>query len=804
MIRNYLKTALRYFARYRQYTFINIAGLAMAIACCILIMLYVRNEFGYDRFHSKAGRIVRLWQHEMYNGEEFICTVSPYSAGPVIASEFPEVRAFSRVYALEPVIKIGDRSFTEPVRMVDSTFFTLFDFKLLKGDSKNPFPGPSSILLTPETARKIFGSEEPLGRSILMNIGAEQKPFTVSGIVESPPSNSSIRCNCLIPYSNAHHLISKSSLTSWTVVNGETYLLLKDEAAIATLEKKLPPLVKRYLGENYKEGAFTFHLQPIADIHLNNELPEGIEPISDPKYSFILSSIGILLLLVASINFIILSIGRSVSRFREVGVRKVLGAEKRQLVQQFWGESLLITIFAALVGVVLSAVLFKPFKDLIGVELNFYADLISLGICFVIILLIALMAGIYPAVILAGYNPVNALKNVVTGGKKGNWFQNALVVAQLVISIALIVCTLTIRKQLNYVNTIDLGYHKNRLVVIETHKRAPEGYKLAERMKNELAMKYSATEFCSSFYSFAQSSWVELGFTQPDKVYKGFQYNSIDPSFVKAMRLKIVSGREFDLSNPSDLNNGAIVNETFLREFAIHDPVGKMLPGPFGYRIIGVVKDFNFQSLHTPVRPLVLTVKYDSILQKTENISLEQPPHPRITVRLKEGSLDAAVAELEQMWKKAAPGELFDVRFLDESLENMYKNERRTAALTGIMAILSILIACMGLFGLATLNIARRTKEIGIRKVLGASVTVIMKLFSANILIMVFVATLITVPVTYLFLDKWLLNFSYRISIGWEIFLISFVITLVIALATISFQTLRAALANPVKSLRTE
>ena len=270
------------------------------------------------------------------------------------------------------------------------------------------------------------------------------------------------------------------------------------------------------------------------------------------------------------------------------------------------------------------------------------------------------------------------------------------------------------------------------------------------------------------------------------------------------MKINLVEGKNFERSNTADLNNGALVNESFVREFGLKDPVGKLLPGPYGYQIIGVVKDFNYMSLHTPVRPLVMTVQYDTILHRTENISMSSPPHPRVTVRLKEGSLSENINELKKMWEKAAPGELFDVKFLDETLESLYQNEQRTASITGIMSILSIVIACMGLFGLATLNIARRTKEIGIRKVLGASVTVIIKLFSTNIFIMVLVATALTIPVTYIFLDNWLLNFSYRITVSWGIFLLSFLITLVIAIATVSIQTIRAAVANPVKSLRTE
>jgi putative ABC transport system permease protein len=802
MLRNYIKTALRYMARYRQYTLINIAGLSVSIGVFILIATYVRNEYGYDRFHSKADRIYRLWQDEMYNGENFINTVTPLSAGEVISATYPEVEKACRVLAAQPIVKNGNNSFTETVRLVDSTFFQVFDFKLLKGNANNPFPNPNSLLLTEETALKYFGNEDPIGKPLEIGLGRDSVLFTVAGIVQKAPSGSSIKFNVLASCTHTKRMFSPRSYASWGNVQTETYFLLRNGVSGAQLEAKFPALIKEYLKDsNYEDGGFKFHLQPLTSIHLDNSLPGGNEPVTDPKYPVILSTIGLLLLVVASINFIILSIGHSVARFREVGVRKVLGADKKQLVVQFWGESLLITLFAVFIGIALAILFFPQYKTLLGIDLTFKSDLQFVLICVAIVIFIAVLAGIYPAMILARYNPVTALKNVAVRGKR-KWLQSTLVVAQLVVSTALIVSTITIRKQLTYLNTKDLGYSRDKLVVIESHKREQEGAAIIQRLKNELSRYPQFSDHTASLYSFAQTSWIELGFTNENKIYKGFQYNAIEPGFVEMMGLKMAQGRSFIAGNTSDKTEGAIVNETFVKEFGIKDPVGQKLPGPFNYHIVGVVKDFNYMSLHSPVRPLVLTINRDS-MRSSENISFAEPPHPRLTVRIK-GDVVTAISQLEQFWKVAVPGREFDFNFVDEALEQFYKQERRTASIAAITSVLSVFIACLGLFGLATLTVTRRTKEIGIRKVLGASSGLIVTILSSDIVKLVCIAALITVPITYFYLNSWLTNFAYHITIGWEVFALGFFITLVIALVTVCTQTIRAAIANPVSSLRTE
>jgi len=803
MIKNYFKIAWRNLIKNKVYSSINMLGLAIGVSCCVLIMLFVRSEFSYDKFHSKADRIYRVWQQEKSEGQEFINTVTPLSAAPVIQSSYPEVEATCRVFATNPIIKVDDRSFTDVVRMVDSTFFNVFDFELLEGDKAMPFPTTNSVVLTQETAKKYFGNANAIGKNIEMQLDNEKVLFTVSGIAERAPETSSIQYNLLISYGNAKYLFGKGAFTSWFNVNTESYLLLKKDVTAAGLEKKFTTMIKQYLGEDYKEGSFFFHLQPIADIHLNNVLPAGNEPVSNAKYSYILGTVGILILLVACINFIILSVGRSASRAMEVGVRKVMGAERQQLIRQFWGEALLLTFIAVLIGVLVAFILLKPFNQIVERTLSFPLDGGLLLFCIALIGLIALIAGMYPAIVLSGFKPVEVLKGKLKI-KGNNWMRQTLIVGQFVASIIMIICTIGVGRQMNYLKNKDLGYQKEQVVVVPTNKPRKEGLAMAELYRTALLKQPQVAEAAVSIYSFAETPWVQLGFKDDKNVYKDCQYNSVDPYFIKTMGLQMLQGRGFSADNTADVSSAAIVNEAFVKEFGLTDPVGKKLPGPFDQQIIGVAKDFNYMSLHTPVRPLLITIKADSIIKKTSDISFVEPPQPRISIRLKSGNVSANINMLRQVWKSVAPGQDFEFKFLDESVAALYKTEQRTSTIVKIASGLSIFIACMGLFGLATLTVARRTKEIGIRKVLGAGVGTIVGLLSKDFAILVIIAAIIAFPLAWWFMNDWLKDFAYHTNISWWVFIAAGIFALLIALVTVSFQAIKAAIANPVKSLRTE
>jgi putative ABC transport system permease protein len=804
MIRNYLKVAIRYLFRHKGYTAINVLGLAVGITSCILIMLFVRSEFSYDKFHSKANRIYRLAQYEKYEGQDFVNTSTPVSMGPIMQQTYPEVESICRIYAMNRLVSVDQNSFSEDIRMVDSTFFRQFDFGLIEGNRQNPFPTSNSVILTEETAKKFFGKSNAIGKQIQIDMGDEKILYDVSGIAKKAPEESSIKYKLLIPYSNAKFIFSPGAFKTWFNVNAETYVLLKENVKASDLEAKFLPMIKAQLGEDYKEGGFRIGLQPMTSIHLDTSLPVGNEPISNPKYSYILATIGILLLLVACINFITLSIGRSTTRAMEVGLRKVLGAERQQLIRQFWGEAFLLTLISVLIGLALSSILIGPFNKLISRDLHLRFDATFLLFSLLLIAIIALIAGIYPAFILSGFKPVEVLKGKLKMKGHSGWLRQSLVVGQFVASIAMIICTIVIGEQMHYLLNKNLGYNKEQVIAVSTNKRRMDGNKIAELYRIELLKHPEVADVSVSLYAFSESPWIQIGFTDNKKVYHGFQFNSIDPYFLKTMKIETVKGRNFSADNAADLTSSALVNEAFVKEFGLVDPIGKKLPGPFDQQIVGVVKDFNYMSLHNKVEPLLLVVQPDSVFRRTENISFTFPPKPKISVRLKAGSLSSGIDLLKKVWTSVVPNQDFDYKFLDESLAAQYEAEQRTNSIVKIASGLSIFIACMGLFGLATLAVTRRTKEIGIRKVLGANVSGIVALLSKDFAKLIIIAAVIAFPLAWWFMNDWLKDFAFRVNISWWVFIVAGVTALLIALITISFQAIRAALANPVKSLRTE
>ncbi len=803
MFKNYFKIAWRYLLKYRQYSIINIMGLAVGITCCILIMLFVRSEFSYDRFHSDSNHLYRVWQHEKADGQDFINTVTPIPMAAALQSTYPEVESTCRVYLFNSLIKLDNISFNENITMVDSTFFQMFDFQLLQGSKKNPFPTSNSIILTTATAKKYFGNLNAIGKTIEILLGDEKTLFTVSGIAERSPEESSIKYDILIPYNNAKFVFNPRMLHNWFNIFNETYVLLRNNVKAADLEKKFPAMMKQQLGENYGKEEFTVHLQPITNIHLNTSLPAGIQPISDPKYAYILATIGILILLVACINFITLSIGRSTSRALEVGVRKALGAERKQLIRQFWGEAMLMTLIAVVVGLAIAFLLLQPFNRLIERNLVIHFDISFITFCLLLIGLIGLIAGIYPAIILSGFNPVEVLKGKLNLKNNAGFFRKALITGQFVASIVMIISTIIIGRQMHYLQTKDLGYNKEHVIIVPTNKNRKDGFALSELYKNELQKHPGVVDVSAAAFSLAETPWATLGFKDSKNIYRDFQFNQVDPYFIGAMKIKMTKGRSFQPDNKADYNNSVIVNEALVKEFGLKNPVGKKFD-IYSQTIIGVMKDFNYESLHTSVKPLVLSLNGDTIMRQSSDVSFEISPQPRISVRLKPGDLSSQINMLKQAWQSVAPNQDFEYHFLDEALASSYKQEQKMSIIVKLASVLSIFIACMGLFGLATLMVVKRTKEIGIRKVLGANVGNIIKLLSTDFIWLVVIAAIIAFPVAWWAMHQWLADFAYRIGISAWVFFIAAMTAIVIALATVSMQAIRAALSNPVNSLRSE
>lgn len=804
MLKNYFKVALRYLGKNKGYTFINVMGLGVGIACCILIALFVRSEWTFDRFHEKGDRLYRAWLEEHYQGEIFRNVVTPIPLGPVLAAGLPEAEATCRIADIRPPVKYNNNTFNDPVFMVDSNFFKFFDFPLIEGAKNNPFPTANSLVISPTAAKRYFGAENPLGKNLELQLGDDKVLFTVTAVVAEAPLESSLRPEMVIPFSNAPHLWSEKTRTSaWSNVSVETYVFLKEGASAERTNQKIATIMNPLVAKNYKPGEYLVRLQPLTDMHFNSTLPDDIEKPSDPKYAYILATIGVLILLIACINFVTLSIGRSATRALEIGVRKVLGAERQQLVRQFWGEALLLTVMAMLLGIGLALILQKPFNQLANRELNLTFTLFTVLFFILLLLVIALLAGIYPAFVLSGYKPIDVLKGKLKIGNNIGLFRKALIVGQFVASIVMIIGTFSVGKQLDYLRSKNLGYNREHVVVVATNLSRNEGNALAELYKTEVQKLPDVTATTTSLYSMANYGWMQLGFTDDNKVFRQFLFNAVDADFIPAMGLQMVAGRAFQKGNAAD-SNYILINEALAKEYGWKDPIGQRLPGKYEQRVLGVLKDFHIESLRSPVLPAVMALKPDSIFSKSSDVSMTAPAQPRISVRFRGGNLQQHIASLQAAWKRVAKDRDFDYVFLDEALNAAYQQEQRLSAIVRYASFLAIFVACMGLFGLATLVVVRRTKEIGIRKVLGADVSRIVLLLSKDFVLLVIIASLIAFPIAWWGLQKWLQDFAYRIDVPWLAFAGAAFLSLVVAVLTVSFQALKAALMNPVKSIRTE
>lgn len=803
MIKNILKVAFRYLAKHKGYTLINILGLAVGIAACILIMLFVRSEWSFNKMHSQGDRIHRAWLQEHYQGDLLNNTATPIPLAPLLAANLPEVEIATRITEIgAPIIHQGN-TFNYAVTMVDSTLFKIFDFELLKGDINNPFPSKNSIIISEETAKVFFGNSSPVGETLELVVGGERMLFTISGILKDIPYESTIKMEFIIPFSNAVHIWTEQTRTSgWSNVTVQTYVLLKDGADPAVVNSKIPAFMDPLVSQGYKPGEYIVSLQPLSDIHFNTTLPEELSGASNPLYAYILATVGLLILFIACINFITLATGRSATRAMEVGVRKVLGARRKQLIAQFFGESFLVTLFALLIGILLAVLLLKSFNQMANREFVLVADAFTVIFCLFILFFITLFAGGYPALVLSSFQPVKVLKGHIKTAGMGI-FGKSLIVVQFVASILMIICTIVIGKQLDYLQNKDLGFAKEHVIIVPTSRSVSEGNVLASRLITALESNPQVVSAANSLFSMSEFGWASLGYEDDNGAFRWFRFNAVDPEFITTMNLQIIEGRGFIKDNPAD-SNAIVVNQALLHQYGWKDAVGKKLPGKYPQQIIGVVKDFHFESLHSPIQPVVMAMNPRPFFQLSSDVSMSYAASPRVSVKFREGNLEEHVALLEKTWKTVAGDQEFQFRFLDESLAAAYEQERRLGKIVQYASVLSIFIACLGLFGLATLVVARRRKEIGIRKVLGANVSTLVATLNKDFVIYILIASAIAFPIAWLMLNRWMRDFEYRIDIPIWVFAVAALLVMAVAMVTVSFQSVKAALSNPVKGLRTE
>ena len=823
MIKNYFKTAWRNMLRNKTSSFIHVSGLSIGIACVLMIVIYIQNELRYDKFHKDADRIFQVVLNGNMSGQEFWGGNTAPPVGAALTNNIPEIESYTRFYEPNDIVvryEENGRSvfFTEKnILAVDSNFLQLFGFKIVEGDAATALMKPGSVVITESIAKKYFRDEKAIGKTLAMR--EDKQPFTVTAVLKDVPSSSSIQFEFLTPV--ADFPVVKRFSWSWVWRLMVCYVKLKpnvptDKAGIQKIESKFPAVVRvqaangfRRIGKPFDEfiksgGKWDFHLLPLTDVHLRSgdiNLP-WLSHISNIKYIYIFGSIALFIILLACVNFMNLSTARAANRFKEVGIRKVSGSTRAQLIKQFLSEAILYSFISSVIAVILVLLLLKGFSSIIEEPVSFQTAFTP-GIWISLIgltILIGLLAGSYPAFYLTSFKPVLVLKgkNLFTPGKKTLFLRNGLVVFQFFISTLMIIGTIVVLKQLHFFRNTDLGFNKENVVVISSSNRLSSGEETFRQSIKQIpgVLNASITTSIPSGDAFGDSYQPE---DEGNKKSAEINLNSfmVDDAFIPTLNINVVAGRNFS----KEFNDSAsvILNEEAVQQIGWKDPVGKWLEYPGGnnvrFLVIGVVKNFNVQSLQNAITPFALFHPSSKTYGWGESNTV---------VRIKGGNISHTIQQFEKQWKAFTNTEPFDYNFLDEAFDAQYRSEQRLGSIFSIFAALSIFIACLGLFGLSAFMAEKRTKEIGVRKVLGASVPNVVALLSKDFLKLTLLASVIAFPVAWYFMNKWLEDFAYRINISWTVFIIAALCTLLVALLTVSFQAIKAAIANPVKSLRTE
>lgn len=816
MLHNYLKIAFRSLWRSKIHSFINVLGLSLGIACCVLIALFVNDEWTFDTFHSKADRIYRVYAHEDYGKDEkFFYTTTPFPMGPALKDNFAEVEAQVRINNIGSPVKVGENVFNEQITVAGQDFFELFDFDLVAGN-REALHEQSGIVLTQATAKKYFGETDPINKTISIQLDSTFEEFTVKAVTANLPTNSSIQFEILISDLNYPKLYNPRVLTSaWFNITPETYVLLKEGVNQKELESKFPSVFQTLLGEEaFKESHYAPGLQPLTEIHLDTSYPVGMAPVNDPKYSYILAAIAVLILLVACINFVTLSIGRSMKRAREVGIRKVVGAERKQLIFQFIGEAVIVTVIALVIGVVLSIFGLPVFNDFSGKQLLFEFNGFTVVLIVSLITIIGIMAGSYPALVLSAFKPIAILKGSLQTGNNKQRVRQMLVGVQLVLSIFLISSTLIMREQLSFLQNKNLGFNKEQLAVVQLSvpntgrlpQRIKAGFDKAELFKTELSKIPGIAAVCASAHDFGNGGWTNIGYTDDQGTYRTFDMNIVDDEYIPVMKMEMVWGRNFSESNPSDVRRSIIVNEAFAKVYGWTNPVGMRIPGKgfADHEVIGIVKDFNYASLYTSVQPLVMVQDPTIILSGTENINMDNNPVPKLMIRLKPDNMAATLDQVKESWDRLTGGEEFAFTFVDQAMDNQYRSDQNLGKIVSIATLLAMIIGSLGLYALASLAMQNRTKEISIRKVMGATEQSLLVLLSKDYVYLIAGSLFLSVPITWYLMNNWLQSFEYRVGVSWQVFALAGGLSLSVALLTISYQAIKTAWTRPAETLKYE
>jgi putative ABC transport system permease protein len=803
MIKSYLNIAWRTLKKNKVFSFINITGLSLGISVCFIIMLYVQDELSYDRYNEHADRIARIQFKATINGGEISEAGIMAPVGQVLKHDFPEVEDATRLlFTGSPKVAYGTKSLTiEHFAFADPNFFNVFTLPLLSGDAKTALSQTHTIVLSSVAAGKFFGNEDPIGKAL----GFNGELYKVTGVFGKFPANSHFHADMLASMVG----LQSAQSESWMEGSFFTYLLLKPGTDLAVLDAKFPDMVKKYMGPQIqremglsldqfrtKGNKLGFVLQPLTAIHLHPTATNELEPAGNAAYVYVFGAIALFMLVIASMNFINLSTASASKRAKEVGVRKVIGSVRSQLIKQFLIESSLVVLIALLISLVLIYFSLPIFNQISGKDLIFAPDLRIIDNLAALGIVVSLAAGIYPAFVLSSFKPIAILKGNLAGGNRSFGMRSVMVVFQFFISVSLIVGTIVVYQQMRYIQAKDLGYNKEQVLTI------PNSHALGknERVFRDLMVRdpriVSAT---MSYYKPAgpTNSNNSLVYVQghDNTLLRGVGYH-VDEEYIPTLGMQMATGRNFSKDMGTD-SSAMILNEAAVKAlgFYLKDAVGKNVVqensdrgANFPYHVIGVVKDFNFQSLHEQISPLIMTLE----------------PEGGIIFKVRTADLAGLLGTMKKQWDAFNTNEPFTYSFLDDLYNKTYAGEQKISTILTIFALLTIIVASLGLFGLVTYAAERRIKEIGVRKVLGASVTQITGMLSAHFIKLVLLACLIAFPVSWWGTNKWLQSFAYRMTMHWWIFALAGLVAMVIALITLSFQAIKAALMNPVNSLRSE
>jgi putative ABC transport system permease protein len=817
MFRNFLKIAVRNLLKRKGYTIINVLGLATGMAICVLIILFITDELSYDQSHQHADNIYRMVVKRQYPGRATSYSDIPQSYAYAVKQEFPEVQEAMRIFDFTGGVfqlKYGDKSFEEKkVLAVDSNFFNVFSSQILAGNKNNALEKANSVVLNETTAKKYFGTVKEAMGKLLIPEGQNNAPLKVTAVVADWPENSHFQFDMLLTTAGNNNM----SQLNYVNFAAHTYLLLNKNGSPKTIESKMPQVIEKYAAgdiekrfeQSFKQfqsngNGYTYYLQPLRKIHLTSNLEGELRPNGSIRSVYIFGVVAVFILLIACINFINLSTARSTERAKEGGIRKTFGSEKKSLINQFLIESTILSLLSMVVAIVLVYLLLPFFNQVSGKNLLLSVFLTPKNILIMLLVTIVtgLVAGLYPAFVLSSFKPIEVLKGKFKSNSYGLTLRNGLVVFQFAISVILIICTIIVNSQMNYmISGNELGFNKNNTIIIERTDLLNEKTKA---FKNELRSIPGVDNISSASAMPGQEnyfgvSWQAEGNKEP-MTGRGI---ITDDQYQRTLDLQMKEGRFFSADFPTD-SLSIVLNEKAVAEMGLKHPIGTRLTSPdefynardgktYIYTVIGVLKDFHYQSLHQSITPLIFT-----------NASRFNDQSGFAAVRIKSDNFKTSLGAIEQKWKSFVQDRPFHYSFLDKTVEAQYLAEQTMQKIFTFFSSLAIFIACIGLLGLAAYATQQRTREIGIRKVLGATTTNIVSMLSIHFLKLVLIASLIAFPLAWWAMHTWLQDFAYRISIGWWVFAIAGVSAVIIALGTISFQAIKAALANPIKSLRTE